>query len=212
MKQRLLIAFLTMVVLGAGYVAGVWTERRSCKVPPPPALLGELSTSKRPADAKPASTPAPNAAELAAKIEQLRPQIEEFRVRLNELDRVMDREIDEILTPTQRVKFAGIVKYYADLRAKEDAAVSRGAPLTAEEVTRLQQQPLYTMLGIVVIPLRLHWTTRDLELDAAQQEKLRQILVKRRNNFIALVDAYPPPSLELSKLAPAAQRLIGAKK
>ena len=139
MKQRLLIAFLTMVVLGAGYVAGVWTERRSCKVPSPPALLGELSTSKRPAHAKPAPKPAPNAAQLAAEIERLRPQIEEFRVRLNELDREMDRGIDEILTPSQRVKFAGIVKYYADLRAKEDAATSRGAPLTAEEITRLQQ-------------------------------------------------------------------------
>ena len=212
MKQRLLIAFLTMVVLGAGYVAGVWTERRSCKVPSPPALLGELSTSKRPAHAKPAPKPAPNAAQLAAEIERLRPQIEEFRVRLNELDREMDRGIDEILTPSQRVKFAGIVKYYADLRAKEDAATSRGAPLTAEEITRLQQQPLYTMLSIVVIPLRLQWTTHDLDLDAAQQEKFRQILVKRRDKFIALVDSSPPPSLELSKLAPLAQRLIGEKK
>jgi len=212
MKQRLLIAFLTIVVLGAGYIAGVWTERRTCKVPSPPALLGELSTSKRPAAAKPAPTPAPNAAYLASEIERLRPQIEAFRVQLNELDREMDRRIDAILTPPQREKFAKIVKHYADLRIKEDAATKNGPPLTAEEVTRLQQQPLYTMLSIVVVPLRQHWTTRDLDLDAAQQEQLRAILVSRRDKFIALVDSSPPPSLELSKLAPAAQRLIEAKK
>ena len=38
-------------------------------------------------------------------------------------------------------------------------------------------------------------------------EKLRDILRARRDKFIALVDASPPPSLTLNRLAPVAQRL-----
>ncbi len=207
MKQRVLIACLTILVLGAGYLAGVWTERNSCKVPSPPKLLGELSTAKpAPSAAKPA--PVPKAAELAAKIAKLRPQIESFRERMLQIDREMDRDIETILRPDQEVVFRALVKKYADLRAKKDAAASNSkTPLTADEITRLQHEPLQKMLAIIVVPMRLGWTTHDLKLDKAQQEKLREILRVRRDKFIALVDSSPPPSLTLSELAPVAQRL-----
>lgn len=206
MKQRVLIACLTILVLGAGYLAGVWTERNSCKVPPPPQLLGELSPNKNAvAPSKP--QPAPKAAELAAEIAKLRPEIEAFRGRMQEIDREMDRDIEGILRPDQLVTFQAMVKKFADLRAKEDADLNLSTPLTAEEITRLQQKPLYKMLAIVVVPMRLEWNSRDLNLDEAQKAKLLQILRARRDKFIALVDASPPPSLTLSRLAPVAQRL-----
>ena len=212
MKQRVLIALLTVLVLGAGYLAGVWTERHACKVPPPPALLGELSTTKRPLPAKNATpVPAPNAAQLASEIERLRPQIESFRARLEEIDHEMDHDIDAILTPAQRELFAAMIKHFAELRAKEDATNTLKTPLTGEEITALQQKPLYKMLSIVVVPLRLEWNVHDLKLDDEQREKLRVILLARREKFLALVDSSPPPSLTLSRLAPAAQRLIETK-
>jgi hypothetical protein len=208
MKQRVLIALLTVVVLGAGYLAGIWTERHSCKVPKPPQLLGELSTAK-PAPANSLeSTPAPDTAKLVAQIEQLKPEIEKFRVRMNQIDRELDRDIETILRPDQLEVFRGIVKKYADLRAQEAAANSLTTPLTPEEIVKLQQKPLYKMLAIVVVPMRLEWNVKDLQLDDAQKEQLREILKKRREKFLALVDSSPPPSLTLSRLAPMAQRLI----
>lgn len=211
MKQRVLIAILTVFVLGAGYFAGVWTERNSCKVPRPPQLLGELSTGKQAqAASKPAT--APDAAHVAAEIERLRPEIEKFRARMLEIDREMDAEIFGILNPQQRETFQAIVTKYAKLREKEDAALRGPEPLTSQEIVELQQKPLYKMMAIVVVPMRLEWNTRDLNLDPEQQEQLRGILEKRRTKFLELVDSSPPPSLKLSQLVSAAQRLVPEKK
>ncbi|HYD85218.1 MAG TPA: hypothetical protein VEA63_14230 [Opitutus sp.] len=211
MKQRFLIALLTIAVLGAGFFAGVWTERNACKVPKPPALLGELSAPQSNLSPTPAA-PKVNTAELAAEIEKLRPEIEKFRLRMLEIDREMDRDIDAILRPDQSEKFQAIVKYYADLRAKEAAAGTLSTPLTPEEITKLQQKPLYKMLSIVVVPMRLEWNTRDLNLDERQREQLRELLKQRRDKFLALVDSSPPPSLTLSQLVPLAQRLVDSSK
>jgi hypothetical protein len=207
MKQRILIALLTVVVLGAGFGAGRWAERTACKVPPPPQLLGELSTGKPATNHTGPATPTPDVAKIAAQLQQLGPEVERFRLRMLELDRELDRDIDEILRPDQREVFHKIVKKYADLRAQEDAEWDLTTPLTSEEVVSLQQKPLYKMLAIVVVPMRLEWNVKDLNLDETQKEQLREILVKRRNKFIELVDSSPPPSLMLSRLAPMARRL-----
>ena len=45
MTSRVFIPLLTIVVFGAGYGARIWNERSRCPVPPPPALLTELSTT-----------------------------------------------------------------------------------------------------------------------------------------------------------------------
>lgn len=211
MKQRVLIALLTILVLGAGYLAGVWTERHSCKVPKPPALLGELAPEKRKVTSAPATPPA-NAAELAAEIERLRPEIDQFRERMDQIDREMDRDIMAILRPDQKPVFEKMIKYYADLRNKEDTELKVPQPLTAEEINRLKQKPLYKMLSIVVVPMRVQWNVRDLKLDDTQREQLRKILVERRQKFLDLVDSSPPPSLTLSQLASVAQRLHTEKK
>lgn len=210
MKQRILIAVLTLAVLGAGYAAGIWTERNFCKVPLPPQLLGELTdATSQQAAPKP---PKADHAALAAEIERLRPQIDAFRKRIGEIDREMDRDIEAMLNPRQRVRFQEVVTKFAELRKKEDAKFESPTPLTDEEIARLRQQPLYHLLAIVVIPMRLEWNTRDLNLDAGQQKQLRTILEARRSKFLELVDSSPPPSLTLSRLAPVAQRLVPQKK
>jgi hypothetical protein len=48
---------------------------------------------------------------------------------------------------------------------------------------------------------------KDLKLDAEQQTKARELLKQRREKFLAIVDSTPPPSILLSRLAPAVQRL-----
>ena len=48
---------------------------------------------------------------------------------------------------------------------------------------------------------------KDLKIDAAQQAKTNELLRARREKFLAIVDSTPPPSIMLSRLAPAAQRI-----
>ena len=211
MKQRLAIALLTILLLGAGYLAGVWTVRSQCKVPPPPSLLGELTpNSARP---RTASTPPPvDPTYVASQIERIRPQIDAFRERLDAIDKEMDRRIDAILRPDQRAAFLDLVKRGAQYRAQEDAKRALSTPLTADEIRELQQRPLQQLMSIVVIPIRVYWNTRQMNLDDAQKAQLTEILKWRRDKFLALIDESPPPSLELSTLAPLAQRLVEPEK
>jgi hypothetical protein len=51
---------------------------------------------------------------------------------------------------------------------------------------------------------------KELKLDAEQQTKARELLKQRREKFLAIVDSTPPPSILLSRLAPAVQRLGAA--
>lgn len=209
MNQRLAIALLTIVLLGAGFGAGVWTTRSQCKVPPPPpTLLGELSAKSTPPEA--AHVPkasAPNLGWIVPTIERLRPQIEEFRVRLDAIDKEMDRKIDAILRPDQRELFLELVKKGEIGRARERAESELTTKLTPEEIQEIQQRPLQRLLSIVVVPIRVYWNTKQLKLDDAQKAQLTEILKWRREKFLALIDESPPPSLELSTLVPVAQRL-----
>lgn len=211
MKQRILIALLTIAVVAAGFVAGRWTERHSCKIPKPPRLLGELAPQQQKDTGAHVKAPNVDVVALASELERLRPQVAHFRERMLELDREMDAEILEILNPTQRATFEGIIQKYAAIREKEDAALQTDRPLTTQEIVQLQQDPLHKMLAIVVVPMRLEWNTKDLDLDPPQQEQLRRILERRRVKFLELVDSSPPPSLKLSKLVPIAQRLVPEK-
>ena len=98
MKSRVLIALLTVAVFGAGYFGRVLVERYRCPVPPPPTLLGEMSTAKK-ANATASPDHLPDAAKLAAEIERLRPEIEAFRTRMEEIDDETDRDVVALLRP-----------------------------------------------------------------------------------------------------------------
>jgi len=205
MRQRVFIALLTIVMLGIGFAAGLWTERHSCKIPAPPPLLGELAGKKPAASAL--ALPPPDASGLATQVEQLRPQIEHFRAQVQALDEELDRNLLGILTPEQKVMYGRVLAHRAERRARDEAINQNPLPLSAEEINELKQKPLYKLLAVVVIPLRLEWLANDVKLTDAQREQARAILVERREKFLQLIDSSPPPSLELSRLALAAQRL-----
>jgi len=211
MKSRVLIALLTVLVFGAGYFARWWADCHQCQVPPAPALLGELSSRKAtPVFNSP--DPLPNPAKVAAALARLGPEIEKFRARMGEIDAEMDRETLALLRPEQLPLWDKMIKHRAEYRAMEEAGAAGDGLLTSEQIMNLQQRPLYKLLAVVVVPQKLHWLANDLNLDAAQREKARQILLVRREKFLALVDSSPPPSLTLSRLAPLAPRLGEPKK
>ena len=223
MKQRLLIAIFSALVFGAGFFARVLTESDSA-VPPAPAAIGSEFARTAPApaagDSKTAARPASatktgtgdqqpvNRAKLLSEIERYRSDIDTYRKQLDQLDTDFLRELTPLLTADQRGRLDAQQKRFAERRAKGIAALAADtAPLSDEQIFRLQQRPLYSVLGEVSLSMRYDSLNKDLKLDEAQQAKVRDMLHARREKFLALVDSTPLPSITLSRLAPVAQKL-----
>jgi Spy/CpxP family protein refolding chaperone len=219
MKRSLVITALSAAVFAAGYIAGLRTERSRPLPAPPAPLMGEFSSrSVTPlATATPAKPNLPNAApvrvpqnraQLVAEIDRLRPQIDSYRRRIETLDAEFDRELAAVLTPDQQKYYSAAQQRRAERMAKGAAEVaSAPAPLTDDEIDHLRQRSLYGVLWMVAPTMKHDSLVKDLKLDAEQQAKTRELLRLRREKFLAIVDSTPPPSILLSRLAPAAQRL-----
>jgi len=212
MRQRLIVAFLTVLVFSAGYFTRAWTERVQ-PLPPPPVAIGEefKRAAARPADARPPSKPAhdrTDRARLIAEIDKVRPQIETYRKRLEEIDTEYDHDLMALLTPEQRDAYVARQKRMAERRAKGAAReAAETGPLSDEQILRLQQFPLFNVLWNVAITARLDRLGRDLKLAPEQLPKIREALLVRREKFLALVDSTPPPSIQFSELAGRTQKI-----
>ncbi len=212
MSQRLVIPLVALIAFGAGYGAHVWIAHDQV-LPPPPAPGSEFTrTHPSPGiDTKADAKPAPgrvDRAKLIADIEKVRPQIEAYRKRVEEIDGEFDRGFVALLDADQRTKYDAQQKKNAEKRAKDEAkAAADQSPLSDEQIASLQQRPLWNALFKIAVSWRLERATHDYKLDAAQQAEVRKLLESRREKFIALVDSTPPPSITLSNLAPQAQKL-----
>ena len=222
MKQRLVIALLAALCFGAGFVARMWTDGDGPAVPPPPTSLGGEFTSSTAAIApatgsasrKPSSTAARtdqlNRAKLLADIDRLRPQINSYRARLDEIDAEFERGVALLLTSEQRERFEARQKRNAEHRAKGEArAVADTGPLSDEQVAQLQQRPLWNVLWSISINARFDRLHKDVKFDEAQIPHVRELYRARREKFLALVDTTPPPSITLSELATQAKKIGG---
>ena len=220
MKQRLVIALLAALCFGAGFAARMWTEDDGPAVPPPPTAVGgeftpsaspttpAAGSAKRKSSAVAARTDQPNRAKLLADIDRLRPQIDSYRTRLDEIDAEFERSVALLLTPEQRERFEARQKRNAEHRAKGEArAVAETGPLTDEQVAQLQQRPLWNVLWSVSINARFDRLNKDIKFDEAQIPQVRELYRVRREKFLALVDTTPPPSITLSELATQAKKI-----
>ncbi|MBS0631736.1 MAG: hypothetical protein JSS11_07455 [Verrucomicrobia bacterium] len=215
MKQRFLTVLLTLGLLAAGFGTGIWTERHRPLPPPPIAFMGELSEGR----AGKAPTPAQiDRAQLAAEIARMRPQIEQFRQKLDGIEADFDRDLQPLLTPAQRTVYArlrvsgpGQPGEPQEVMGPVSKADRRSQMLSAEQIAQLQQRPVFRVVDMVVVSMRLDWLVRELELDPAQRAGVQTLLQHRRQKFLALTDSASLPSLLLSRLAPVAERLAVAQ-
>jgi hypothetical protein len=213
MSHRLVIPLVALIAFGAGYGARVWTDRDQV-IPPPPAAGSEFVRSHPApngdgkAENRPSNNHAPDRAKLIADIEKVRPQIESYRKQLEEIDGEFDRGFVALLKPEQRERYDAQQRRDAEKRAKNEAkAAADISPLSDEQIAMLQQRPLWNALFKIAVSWRLERAVKDYKLDAAQQAEVRALLEKRRDKFIAIVDATPPPSITLSSLANQTQKL-----
>ncbi len=214
MKQRLLIALLTAFGFAAGFGARRLTET-GCKVPPPPAPGSEfVRTGAAPtttdADKKAASGLSDkDRAKFATEIEKVRPQIDAYHKRMDEIGADFDRDFVALLTPEQRQLWDAQQKKYAENRAKREAReAAETGPLTDQQVEQLRRQPLWNALWAIAVTWRLERYTHDYNLTDAQQAKTRELLQGRREKVLALIDSTQPPSITYSELASRAHKLV----
>src|SRR3954464_12385451 len=201
MTQRIVIPLFVVLGFGAGFGARMWTERDPA-LPPPPAAGSEFvrsstaPVSDAKTEARPASAPRPDRAKLIKQIDDLRPQIESYRKRVDEIDGDFDRAFVALLNPEQRAHYEAQQKKDADRRAKRQAHdAASNAPLSDEQIAGLQQGPLWSALYKIAPTWRLERATRDYKLDSTQQAAVHELLLARREKFIALLDASTPPSI-----------------
>jgi hypothetical protein len=204
MRDRILAALLTLAVFATGFVAGTWAERHRPLPPPPGGFMGEFGSRGGPNGhlAQPV-----NRAELRERIDKIRPQMDAFRARINEIYDQFDRDMATVLSPEQQVAYEKKFRSHRGLGGSIPGAAESEKPLSDDEIEQLLQRPFRTLAYFVVLPMTLERMNNDLKLDEAQRDKVRDFLRARREKFIELVDSAPPPSLMLSRLAPVAQRL-----
>jgi hypothetical protein len=202
MRERFLAALLTLAVFAAGFGSGLWAERHRPFPAPPGAFMGEFGA--RPG--RRAAQPPLNRAQLQEQIEHLRPEMEKFHQQIAEIYAQFDHDIETILTPEQRDAYAKKFQAHRGYGPPSDVEPNE-KPLSDEQIEQLLQRPFRTLAFFIVIPMTLERMTSDLKLDDAQRDKVKDLLRVRREKFLELVDAAPPPSLMLSRLAPVAQRL-----
>ncbi len=203
MRERALAALVTAVVFAIGFGAGVWEDRHRPFPRPPGGVLGEFTNGR----VAQGHAPQPvNRAQLIDQIDSIRPQMEAFRARMNEIYAEFDRDIDSVLTTEQKAVYE---KRFRSQRAfgGPSAKTEGDKPLSDEQIEQLLQRPLRMLAFVVVVPMTLERMSTELNLDEAQRQKLKDFLRVRREKFIELVDSSPPLSLMLSRLAPIAQRL-----
>ena len=205
MRQRLFIAVLTVVAFGLGFGAGLWKEQHQ-PLPPPAGPLGSEFAHWRPHSppGSPHGEPPVDRAELLKQAEAIRPQLDAFRAKMNEIDDGFNRSLDEVLNAEQRTQHDENLKRLRERRERQ----AGDRTLSADKVSMmLMEQSSRTILWDVVIPLRLDYLTKEYKLDEGQREKARQLLKDRREKVLQLVDSSPPPSVLLSRLAPWMHRL-----
>ena len=205
MTQRIFVALLTVVVFMAGFAARMWTEPRA-PIPPAPAALAKEYARTEIVAADKKNDRQLDRAKLLAEIQHLRPEIDAFSGRVQEIEAEFDREFAQILRPAQKEKFVGNQKKWAERIAKR---IAKREPLSDEDIQREKERSMTWIYWQVTVTPRLESLTKDYSLDAAQQSSTRALLSLRRSKFIALYDGTPHPSIRLSRLAPLIER-VGA--
>jgi hypothetical protein len=204
MKERIVTAFVTVVIFGAGLCVGIWAGRQRALPAPPMQYMEEFGGNRGgPGFAQPHGPV--DRARLAEDIERLRPQINIYQTRLAEIDSDFERDLQGILTADQRAIRAERIKRRQENMEQMNRNGERRA-FSDEEIWRLRQ-PSLRFFRMVVPTSELDELTRDLKLDDTQRGRVLDLLHQRRDKFLALVDQVPAPSVLLSRFANQVQRL-----
>jgi hypothetical protein len=201
MNKGFVVALATLIGFAAGTFAGSWVQRtQPIPAPPTGGVLGELrdapfsSAPENPDTPKPSGQPLPDDA-----LRQMKVEIDAFKKKVDPIKLEFRAQLEALLTPAQRERLKAMSEKppapKPDSNEKPDPAKGRGYRI---------YDGMDSTITLVVIPFTLARLTEELGLSHAQRDAVHQLLIQRREKFLALVDSTPPPSFNLGKLAPQA--------
>jgi hypothetical protein len=215
MTQRWVIPLLVALAFGAGFVARMWTERDG-HLPHAPTPGTEFVRQPTANETRNETAAAPTSgldrSKLIAEMDKVRPHIDVYRKRMDEIAKEFDTKFVSVLNAEQRAHWEQRQKMRTADRVKREAEEASGTLLSDQQIESLRRQPLWNALWNVAINWRLDFLCKEYKLDEAQRADVCGMLKTRRENFLALVDSTPPPSISYSELARQAQKLADPNK
>jgi len=225
MKEQLPIVLITVGLFVAGLLMGIWTQRtRPIPAPPAPVLgeFGPLVLGKGGFAMERFSPGHPAAIVTLNKyIAELEPKIREFQGAVAAIEKEFRGKLDKLLTPEQRTKLAAIEAEAApetagpgplpppQLELEGPGVVPAPPPPPGAEGQRFVvgfHMPFpvggWLMMSMIIYQPSLDHLTSELKLDAAQQAAVKDLMVERRTELLALIDKSPPPTLGFGDALP----------
>lgn len=192
MSKILPFILTTLIGFAVGICAGIWIKRTPTIPPPPAAVLDELK------DAPIGSgNPAPAYdARREEAFRQIRAEMDEFKTKCDAIKSSLRAQMEPILTPEQRER----MKRWRE--RPSTPAPPPGKQPSPPPGRRNFWEGFDSVMTIVMVPFSLERFTESLDLTAEQKTAVHKLLLERREKFMELVDATPPPSFKLLKLAP----------
>ena len=199
MKGNLQVVLTTIALFMAGLLVGIWSQHNKPLPPPPFGVMGEFRGFHHHLFGSVPPPPPwvmggaamrggpPNPGEIQSRIQILRSQFEDFQKQLASVEDEFRSSFEAILTPEQKQKLEMVKQRLASLPPPLPGCGPEMGPVFVSTVI---YKPLYDHL------------VEDLTLTSDQQQKLKQLLLERRNKFLTMVDNNPPPSFKLGDMAP----------
>ncbi|MFZ5806300.1 MAG: hypothetical protein ACOY3I_03720 [Verrucomicrobiota bacterium] len=208
MKDQIKVAIITILIFISGLVIGIWTQRGQ-QIPPPPPF-GPMAEWEHGGPGGPdfghperresfdrGHLPPPMPPEhmkaMRAKMEQMKPQMEEFQKKLEAIRENNKNKMLEILREDQKTKFN-------EIQNRRDQMVDRTMkgklqmPFGKGGMSPMVKH--FEFLSTIIYKPLLDRMSEELNLDDAQKKTFEHILVQRRQDVLNLIDTMPLPSME----------------
>jgi hypothetical protein len=196
MSKGLLFALTTLIGFATGIVAGMWIQRHQPVPAAPTGVLGEVrDVPLAPAKSEPKKDQPKSPPRDQAAINRINAEIEAFKKRVEPIKTEFREKLSALLTPEQRERLMALTEQAIPSTQTNAAGATPPAPS--------RRSGFDSTVTIVLVPITLEKLSEDLKLEEAQKPQVLQLLLERRAKFLALVDAMPPPSWQLGKVAPA---------
>jgi hypothetical protein len=225
MKEQFHIVLITAGLFVAGLLMGIWTQKTKPIPPPPAPVLGEFGAFQQPMVATDENGPAVGGFAIGRfspghsaaivtmnrDIAEMEPKIREFQSAMDAIEEEFRGKLDELLTPEQQKKLAAIEAQEAPVSSgfggplppPPEAEIERQSPLPGAEASQRVVVGVHTpfpiggwlMMSMIVYQPSLDHLTSELKLDSNQQASVKELMVERRTELLALIDKKPPPTL-----------------
>ena len=198
MKENIQIVLITVVLFAAGLFTGVWTQHIKPAPPPPVPFMGQFGGGKGIQGAGRHSMPSPaQIQEMQKRMETMRPQMEAFKKKADEIEAKFHTKMENILKPEQKTKLVPMGRQHGSPEDCFQPGRERfhGSFQAMPCGQRMGGIGGPDFVGMIVYKAALARATSELGLDAKQQAQLEDILKQRRGEILNLLDTTPPPFL-----------------